>query len=67
MLKAKQSFKWSRFGLFSYAAWYILEESLRYVSEVPDNEVILVVVYFWCLVWESIYSNILKYTTVREK
>lgn len=37
------------------------------VSEVTENEMILVVVHFRCLVLESIYSNILKYGTTRER
>ena len=37
------------------------------VSEVAESEVILVVVYFQCLVWERIYSNSLRYRSVRGK
>ena len=37
------------------------------VSEVTDDEVLLVVLSFQCLVWERIYPNILRYRTLREK
>ena len=37
------------------------------VSEVAENEVILVVVSFQCLVWERISSNSLRYRSIRGK
>ena len=37
------------------------------VSEVTDDEVLLVALSFQCLVWERIDPNILRYRTIREK